>query len=352
MHGLFDAWIRPGLVGLGLWLVCSVGQAQTPTPTPPPAWASPVLRGLYARYLPDLAHEFVKQADRLVSQTRQHCTDPTSNATLREAWQQTLLAWSKLSSPTLVPVTTRQSQRMIDFWPALPSLVDASIAKAPQTMDDLVRIGTPAKGLPAIDDLLLRDLHDEATCHYLELLTQNIAAEAQGLEHDLRQMASQDWSPQDDATAEAFTEWGNQWLGGLDRLRWMQIEQPVQRARTRPQQFHGQPPFPRLRAQDNRVEWRVRWQALLAQARTSAQVRNGPIPIEILLRTQGKAALADRWATALDAITQELDQLPTPADDASLLHLSRTMKVVSQMYLDEVAQALGILIDFSGKDGD
>ena len=352
MHGLFDAWIRPGLVGLGLWLVCSVGQAQTPTPTPPPAWASPVLRGLYARYLPDLAHGFAEQADRLVSQTRQHCADPAASAKLREAWQQTLLAWSSLSSPAIGPVVTRQTQRMIDFWPALPSLIDASIIKAPQTVADLVRIGTPAKGLPAMDDLLLRDVHDEVTFHYLELLTQDIAAEAQGLERELRQMAAQDWPLQDEATAEAFTEWGNQWLGGLDRLRWMQIEQPVQRARTRPQQFNGKPPFPRLQAQDNRVEWRARWQALLAQARTSAQVRNGPIPIETLLRQQGHAALADRWAAALDASTQELDQLPTPVDDASLMHLSRTMKVASQMYLDEVAQALGILIDFSGKDGD
>ena len=38
----------------------------------------------------------------------------------------------------------------------------------------------------------------------------------------------------DDPSGQArFSEWVNQWLAGWERLRWIEIEQPIQKARTR-----------------------------------------------------------------------------------------------------------------------
>jgi len=221
------------------------------------------LQGLYGHLMPPLAQAFETEARALTAAARRYCSEPASKTALQDAWRRSLLAWQALSSPALGPVIERRSQRQIDFWPARPALLAKALAQGPTRLEDMVRIGTPAKGFPAME-WLLGGVHEPAHCPYLVLIAEGIEAEAQALRAAFDALAVRDWSTDEAAARSAFAEWINQWLGGLERLRWMHIEQPVQRARTA---GHGRPPaFARQTPSDNTAEWRSQWQALLRHA--------------------------------------------------------------------------------------
>ena len=69
-------------------------------------------------------------------------------------WQATTHAWERLSSVAVGPLITRRSQRQIDFSPTRPSLIERAIQSGPAGQQAMERIGTPAKGLPALEWLL------------------------------------------------------------------------------------------------------------------------------------------------------------------------------------------------------
>ncbi len=206
------------------------------------------LAGLYGHHLPPLARAFHAEAQRLETAARAHCAGPAALPALREAWLRTLLAWNALSSPALGPVIERRSQRQIDFWPPRAALLDKALNSAPHTLTDMERDGTPAKGLPTLERLLA-SAPTSAHCPYLRLIAEGIAAEATALQAGFDTLSERDWTTNEDAARSSFAEWINQWLGGLERLRWMHIEQPVQRARTAG--TGHPPPFVRLSAAHN-----------------------------------------------------------------------------------------------------
>lgn len=314
------------------------------------------LQGLYARHLPPLARDFETQAKALTAAARRHCAGPAIPTTLKDAWRQALLSWQTLSSPALGPVIERRSQRQIDFWPTRPALLAKALERAPATLADMESIGTPAKGFPAMERLLA-GRPAPAHCPYLVLVAEGIAAEASALRAGFDALAQRDWTSDEDAARAAFAEWINQWLGGLERLRWAHIEQPVQKARTAGK-GHA-PEFARMAAADNAAEWRAQWKALLAQARLSAAQRAQPpqpgqglVPIEALLMGKGQIALAQRWAQALDRADAAIAALPTKAGEPELMALSKTLKGVTTLYQTEVAAALDVPLGFSDADGD
>ncbi|MCU0883222.1 MAG: imelysin family protein [Hyphomonadaceae bacterium] len=314
------------------------------------------LAGLYGHHMPPLARAFDTEAQGLVEAARVHCAGPTALPVLREAWRRTLLAWTALSTPALGPVIERRSHRQIDFWPPRPALLDRALNGAPQTLADMERVGAPAKGLPTLERLIT-GTPIPAHCPYLLLIAEGIAAEARALRSGFETLAARDWTEDENTARAAFAEWINQWLGGLERLRWMHIEQPLQRARTA---GNGQAPaFARQSAADNQAEWRAQWAALRAQARLvpgqaaqPPQAAQDMIPIEALLLGKGQIALAQRWVAALDAADAAIAGLPAKADDKELLGLSKTLKGVTTLYQTEVATALDVPLGFSDADGD
>lgn len=314
------------------------------------------LQGLYAHHLPQLARDFEAQARALTAAARKNCAGAASNGTLKEAWRQALLSWQTLSSPALGPVIERRSQRQIDFWPTRPALLAKALERSPTTLADMQSVGTPAKGFPALERLLAAP-PSSTHCPYLVLLAEGIEAEATALCNGYDQLASRDWTSDEDLARAAFAEWINQWLGGLERLRWVHIEQPVQKAHTAGK-GHA-PEFARKAAADNVAEWRAQWKALLAQARlTPAQrtqpplPRQGLIPIEALLMGKGRIALAQRWAATLDRADAMIAALPAKAGDAELMALSKMLKGVTTLFQAEVAAALDVPLGFSDADGD
>lgn len=321
------------------------------------------LQGLYGQHLPPLARDFETRAQALTAAARQHCAGPASSApsaaataALKDAWRQALLAWQALSSPALGPVIERRSQRQIDFWPTRPALLARALERAPQTLADMESIGTPAKGFPALEQLLAAK-PSPAHCPYTVRVAEGIEAEAAALRSGFDALAVRDWTSDEDAARAAFAEWINQWLGGLERLRWIHIEQPVQKARTAGK-GHA-PEFARLAAADNAAEWRAQWQALRAQARLTPRQRTQPpqpgqglVPIEALLMGKGQIALAQRWAMALDRADSAIAVLPAKAGETELMALSKTLKGVTTLFQAEVAAALDVPLGFSDADGD
>ncbi len=313
--------------------------------------AQDVLQGLYRHLLPSLVRAFGTEAEALRELATVRCPDRSSLQVLRKQWSSTLLAWQRLATPGLGPVLKRRSQRKIDFWPTRAALVDKALARAPQVLDDLVTIGTPAKGFPALELLLSRE-PDAKTCKYVSLLTEDIAFEAKALGEEFAQLANKDWSDSEEDAKQQFAEWINQWLGGWERLRWTQIEQPILKGQTRGEA----PAFARTAMPTNHNEWGTQLSALLAQARWSGAVPPRPgeemIPIEALLRGKGHLNTAGRWRQALDGVRQAFDQLRPQSPTSQWLAFAQKMRTVTALYQNEVAQALDIPLGFSDADGD
>jgi predicted lipoprotein len=393
------------------WLAQPGHAAPAPPLAPFPFYsAEHALRGVYSHHLPALTQRFSDDASALVSATEQVCQAlPTLPASvtaqhaawtaLHAQWQQTMVAWEALSTPALGPVLARRSQRQIDFWPTRPELINKALAKAPQTLADMERVGTLAKGLPAMELLLMQwqpmvpgagqkfdgrapkpgkplpqQAHGSttmpaATCQYLSLVAQGVQTEAQELGGELATWASQDWAQTSEATPErtaaALSEWLNQWLGGVERLRWMHIEKPVRAVQGVGHAVKGHAPhFARLSRAANLAGWRAQWASLKAQGQLGPAQRQLPpvpgkalVPIEALLLGKGHITLAQRWAQAMDRVSTHLDKLPALApsraqDQRDLLAVADALKAVTQLYQTEVASALDIALGFSDADGD
>lgn len=328
-------------------------QQQAPVAAFPSYTAADALQGLYRHRLPAQAQAFEAQARALGTALRERCGQPGGAEALQQSWLQALQAWQALATPSVGPLVERRSQRQLDFWPPRPALIERALRQPPRSLADLERIGTPAKGFPALEWLLRQPL-DEARCAYAALLGQDIEAQAQALAADLAARAAALDKP-DETLGASFQEWVNQWLGGWERLRWTQIEQPLQKART----GGSAPAFARQSQPANLADWRTQWEALQAQAQLSPQQRREPpqpglalVPIEALLMGKGRIALAERWAQALDKVGARMAALTPQTGAQELLALAQDMKAVTALFQNEVAPALDVPLGFSDTDGD
>lgn len=360
----------------GLLMAASLGWAPVALAQTAPRLAFPyytaeqALTGLYARQLPPRAQAFDSSAQALVQATQAHCQGRIDKDALHAQWQQTLLRWQALATPALGPLVQRRSQRQIDFWPVRPNLIDKALKGAPRDLADMARVGTPAKGFAGFEYLLAESpatgLQGEANrgrCTYALLVAQGIAAEASALRADFEGLALRDWQVDEESadaearvaqTRAAFAEWVNQWLGGLERLRWLQMEQPLVKAQTA-----GKPPaFPRQEWADNLADWRAQWDSLRAQALLSDPQAAPPVPgqafvpIEALLYGKGQVQLAARWRQAITAADAALGRLGSPYSRADLEGATRQLKELTVLYQQQVAAALDVPLGFSDADGD
>jgi len=348
-------------------LACSLSvataQVTAPVVAAPYYSAEQAMQGLYTHHLPPLARAFRAEADRLVAATGQHCQSNTSLAELRAQWQRTLVSWAALSTPAVGPVVARRSQRQIDFWPTRPDLLRRSLEKAPTTLADMDRVGTPAKGFPALEVLMnqwaaSRQPAPAVACRYAELVSQGIAAEAGELQKEFGSWASKEWDDEPEDTKAALAEWVNQWLAGLERLRWAHIEKPITSHQTTGNAVKGAPvPFARQERESGLMDWRSQWQSLLAQGRLPPgapppAAGGALVPMEALLMGRGQLALAQKWGQALDQVTAGMEKLSPRSSERELLAVTKSMKSVTVLFQNEVAAALDVPLGFSDADGD
>lgn len=338
-----------GMGGLLAWPSAQAQQAAAPVPYYTPQHA--IAGHLNGRAVPQSA-AFARTTRDLVHAMQRHCGSEGHLPAARVAWQETLMAWEGLAALATGPLLERRSLRQVDFQPMRPELLKRALARPPETLTDMSRVGAPAKGLPGMEHLLWASpaAPGSPSCAFAVLAAQEVAHEAQTLATAFADLAARE--PNDEADHMAFVEWVNQWLGGLEQLRWTGMEKPLREAETR-----GKPAvFARTASGQTLAAWRSAWGSLREAALaptpdTAPTPGTGPVPIETYLRGRGEWRLADRWRQAVEQADQAMARLQTttPADVQAT---ANALKLLLNLMQDQVAPALSVNIGFSSKDGD
>ncbi len=255
----------------------------------------------------------------------------------RGQWRASLAAWERLSAVAVGPLLERRSQRQIDFIPTRPRMIEKAVKAAPATARDMELIGTPAKGFPALEWLLWSKpvAPASAECRYAVQVAAEIAREAADL-------AGAESATQDAQTA--LSELVNQWVGGLERLRWANLEMPQRVALTAGPPGTVAPDFPRKAAGAGAASWAAQWDAVKSLAA-------GPVSLAAALRERGKDAVADKLAQAVARSDAALAGLGLD-DSERILAAAKVLADLKRLVETEVAPALGVNIGFSDADGD
>jgi uncharacterized protein len=297
------------------------------------------------------ARRFAEASTKMRETMAAACAAPAVDAAaLQASWRASVSAWDAVSSLSTGPLIERRSARRIDFMPARPAAIERAIESAPTGVADLERIGAPARGFAALEWLLWNPVALSASrCRYAALLAADIDREAQALAAGFAQWRRQ---PIDDETALArLVDSVNQWVGGVELLRWAWMRKPQEVAATR----NEAPDYPRRGSGHTAAAWAARWLPLRDAAVLGSRERpvagEAPVPFETLLRGRGLNPLADRLVAATaraDAALQGLE----PAATDRVRDAAAALGEFTKLAQDELAPALGVRIGFSDADGD
>jgi uncharacterized protein len=250
----------------------------------------------------------------------------------RAAWREALLAWESLSAVALGPVLEGRYQRLIDFTPPRPAMIEKAIRVAPKSVADMERIGTPAKGFPALEWLLwTRPVQPGSpACTYATRVAEELGREAAGLAQARPQVPV------------SLDDLLNQWVGGLERLRWSDMEMPARVAQTGGKKDAD---YPRRESGVTAGAWAVRWTALKTLA-------TGPHhSLATALRTKDQGVVAQDLEGAV-AQADAAMQAVAVDDPATVLAAGQALAALKARVENQVAPALGVSIGFSDADGD
>jgi predicted lipoprotein len=308
-----------------------------------------MLQAVHRDWMSPRAAELVSGSERLTHALQAYCSAPPQSADAaleqaRQAWRAGVIAWERLSAVAIGPVLERRSQRQIDFMPTRPRMILKAIEAAPETAAGMELIGAPAKGFPALEWLLWTQPGQPGSpeCRYAVQVAAEIGREAEALEAGYRQAPDRRWDAA--ATDAAMNELVNQWLAGLEHLRWANMEMPVRVAIT---SGGGQPPsYPRLSSGGVVTSWTAQWAAL----RTLA-AGNSPMTLETLLRGRGHGSVADALAQAVQRVDARIERLRAEESE-QVLAAAAELAALKRLVEGDVATALGVSIGFSDSDGD
>jgi predicted lipoprotein len=306
-----------------------------------------VVRAIYRDWLVPRSAELVAESAKLTRALQGYCVAPDADAALleaRRAWRTGLLAWERVSTVAVGPVVDRRLRSRLDFMPTRPRLITRAVAAAPASADDMDLIGTPAKGFPALEWLLWTNPMQpvSAECRYAVQVAMEIEREAQVLEKLFRQDAAAALNGQ--SAQLALRELVNQWLGGLERLRWAQMEKPVQEAAT--SEKKTAPEFPREASDATAASWAAQWETLHALADGL-----GGASLAGLLRERGQPKVAEALSQSVVQADTGMAQVD-PADPAQVMASARRLSALRRVLESDVAPALDVRIGFSDADGD
>ena len=341
------------LLALALALPALAGAQKVPANVAVPFYTPPhFMQGVHAHWFAPRARDFAQEAAALGPALEKVCAG--SIGALRPAraqWEATALAWDRLSAVAIGPLVQRRSLRQVDFWPTRPQLIERAIRANPKDLRALERVGTPAKGLPALEWLLWTQPIAAGTpsCRYAVLLAGELDAEARALAQGFAELAAKDWNADPEAATAAMGELLNQWVGGIERLRWAHIEKPVRSA-------GGEAPeWPRQASGSTNASWNAQWQGLgtlaTAAGNNVPMPGRGLVPLETYLRGRGLNPLADQLAARVSQLTRQLYASET-VDEKRALAISRPLSGLKRLAEAEVAPALEVNIGFSDADGD
>jgi len=314
------------LTALALPLPLSLAHAQSEThlewqQQPVPYYSTAhFLHGLYRNFYLPFSAEFALHARGLPKTLQALCSAPADKASealdnAREAWRDTMIHWEALSAVAVGPLIERRSLRQIDTAPARPQLIERAIKTQPQGAKAFERVGTPAKGLPALEWLLWGKPVQPGTpaCSYAVEVALDVQREADALAAAFKQRAATDWEDEamhEEASA-AMTEFINQWIGGIERLRWANMEKPLRAAETGnlvPAWPVAAKNWPRAASRNTFASWDNTRSILHISSVLSPADRLMPtpgqehVPVESYLRGRGLNPLADKLVQTTSTI--------------------------------------------------
>lgn len=357
---------RPALLavaGVLSLLACGALHAQTVAPNVavPFYTAGDFMRGVYRFWYAPQAAAFAEQAGALPSAVSAVCDANADTAAARleqarDRWKTTALAWDRLSGVQIGPLVQRRSARQIDFSPTRPELIKRAIQSAPQDAAAMESIGTPAKGLPALEWLLWSQpvsssVPDMPACRYAVQVAADIQREADTLAKAFGELAARQPGESEESNGPAMSELVNQWTGSLERLRWAEMEKP----RMAGAQGNRNAAYARSASGQTAARWAAQWQALrtlgASQAREAPLPGAGLAPLETYLRGLGRNEPANQLAQAVNKADKAM-QSASPVNKAGMGSAGRSLADLKKLAEADIAPALEVSIGFSDADGD
>ncbi|HTH08613.1 MAG TPA: imelysin family protein [Acidovorax sp.] len=324
------------------------------------------LQGIYRHWALPRAQDFDRHARALAPAVATLCQAHAAEGksaldAARSAWQATARAWEQLSAVSVGPVIARRSQRAIDFTPTRPALIEKAIAAQPQGAKTFERIGTPAKGLPALEWLLwTRPAQPgSSACSYAHEVAQDVARESAALAKAYADAATTDWGAggEQEQSTQAISEFVNQWVGGIERLRWAQMDKPLRAAGSG--SGARTPDYPRTASGSTLPAWAATWGGLRSLTTLPANAEipaagEALVPLEMYLRGKGLNPLADKLRQSTDKVDASMAQVQKSGlqNKAAIQQTARDLAALKFLAESEVAPALQVSIGFSDADGD
>ena len=322
------------------------------------------LQSLYGHWALPRAGDFATAAQALPPALRALCEAQPAQAgaaldSARGAWRSAMLAWESLGAVAVGPVIARRTQRQIDFAPTRPQLIERAIKTQPQGAKAFERVGTPAKGLPALEWLLWTQPAQPATpaCRYAVEAALDVEREAVALKAAFDTAATTDWAAEDEQerSTQAMGEFINQWVGGIERLRWAHMEKPLRAA-----QGTRAPDYPRAASGLTPEAWAAEWKALrtltvLSEGAALPKPGEALVPLETYLRGRGLNPLADQLratAARIDTAMAAAQKAGAAEGGPQVLEAAKELSALKRLAEAEVAPALQVSIGFSDADGD
>lgn len=325
---------------LGLALLLSLGTAHAAPAAPLTSGAASL--ALYAQWFVPQSTQARIQAQALHQQLQQYCAGHAALEQARTQFSQASQAWERLAAVAMGPQVERRTARMIDFQPMRVTLLRAALRKAPTDLAAMDTIGAPAKGFPVAEYLLWTDIArpQSPACHYATLVAADLSQELLQLEH-----ANQAAADSDVLDFGSNAEFLNQWIGGIERLRWASMEKPLRSATPdKPAQVT------RSASQGTLASWQAQWSALRTLAVGDAQH-----PQHVSIAALVQALGWERLASEVRSATEQADAAMRAIDHVDLRQITPASKALNQLkhlVENDVALALDVTIGFSDADGD
>lgn len=272
-------------------------------------------------------------------------TDAALLGDARQRFQQAVDAWQRVAAVNMGPLVERRTDRMVNFQPLRPARLAEAIQQAPKTLADMERIGSPGKGFPALEHLLWTQPAPPGSpsCSYAVMAAASVTDEIQGLRTAFQATAA---AKPDLRVTEEFL---NQWIGGLEQLRWERMEKPLRSASTT--SGKKKPQLIRMDSDSTLASWRAQWSGLRDLAVAPAGAPESQVSIAGLVAAHYRPLTAGRFAKAVQEVDSAFAALNS-TDLESVQKLSTALSGLKRWVEADIASLLQLSIGFSDGDGD